>query len=285
MAELHLGKKHRTDYGSRYSGVVESDRHETPITWREPPKNKQSGMAYVMATGWLGEKASMRLPAHEAVRAGHIAVTFGYTNRRIDDVLQRNAEDLTNVIDSLPAGLKKSAIALSMSGRVLVQALARTQSELTSATLVAAAGYIDGNDHSWKEIGEHFGATGIEAVGMFIKNPSQALYVGGTTVRNCARRGLAVAAEFGELIHGTEHDNLMALKAEPSAPHMRFMYGVNDRLLPAWAQVESVANLPFDEVESYQGGHLALVHDQALSRRIFELDGRLPLGEPLQAAA
>jgi hypothetical protein len=75
MAELRLGKKEQTKYGSRFSGVVETDDREISITWREPLKSDKADAIYILPTGWTGAKNSMRVAAHEAVRADHIAVT------------------------------------------------------------------------------------------------------------------------------------------------------------------------------------------------------------------
>lgn len=280
-AELHLGKRRDTDYGKHYAGVVKTEDHDIPISWRESHTGADS--AYVFATGWLGAKASMRLPAHEAVRAGHAALTFDYTNKSHRQPIERNVNDLAATIDALPKELRRSAIGLSMGGAVLMKALERVNSRVTSATVVASAGFID-NDYSWWKVAEHFGAVAPEQVDIALKHPLKALYFGATTLGNCARRPLAVGAELKGLVHASVHDSVHAIKKARNAPHMRFLYGDGDRLLPAWAQEKAVLKLPFDQVEDYSGGHEELLRRPMLARRIFELDSQL-LAPPALAEA
>jgi pimeloyl-ACP methyl ester carboxylesterase len=281
-AELHLGKRCDSDYGKRYAGVVKTEDHDIPISWRTPHEDPDS--AYVLATGWLGAKASMRLPAHEAVRAGHAALTFDYTNKGLKQPLERNVSDLAATIDALPEGLRRSTIGLSMGGAVLMKALEQAGSRVASATAVASAGFID-SDYSWLKVAEHFGAVIPEQVDIALRDPIKALYIGATTLGNCVRRPFAVGAELQGLVHASVHDSVRAVKKAREAPHMRFMYGNGDRLLPAWAQAEAVQGLPFDEVEDYHGGHEELLRRPALAQRIFELDSQLLSPPALELAA
>jgi pimeloyl-ACP methyl ester carboxylesterase len=274
-AELQLGKRHTTDYGKRYEGVVRTEDDSIPITWREPTKRKQSGRAYVMGTGWLGEKASMRRPAHLVVRAGHIAVTFNHNNRGISQVLKQNAGNMAAVIDSMPPGLKLHAVALSMSGGGLPDALNQTKRRVESATAVAAAN-IPG-PHSLLEAATHLGAT-VPEVLKLARHPRDALYLSLSTWRNCASRLLAVGAEFEAMRHGTEPDGLHAVQARPDAPFLSYMYGDDDHLFPRATQEEAAQRLQFNHVEMYHGGHLALLHSVELSQRILEIDDQVLAG-------
>jgi hypothetical protein len=283
-AELRLGKRHITDYGKRYEGVVATEEHDIPVTWREPPKGEQSGRAYVLATGWFGKKDSMRMPAHAAVRAGHGALTFDYTNTRLDHPLERNAADFAAVINEVPADMRY-VIALSMSGGILVDALVQARARVQAATAVAAAGYIRG-DHSLMEAAQHLGATTPEVISFGWKSPFTAARLGATTLLHSVSRGPAIAAEFEAMREDRDPANLYAVTSAPNPPFMRFLYGSGDQLFPPEAQAEASSALPFNHREMYQGGHLALVHDIALPRHIFALDDQqVALGEPLPMAA
>lgn len=278
-AELQLGKRHTTDYGKRYEGVVRTEDDDVPITWREPARRKQSGRAYVLGTGWLGEKASMRRPAHQIVRAGHIAVSYNHNNRGITRALEQNAANMAAVIGAMPPGLKLHAIALSMSGGGLPDALSQTERHVESATAVAAAN-IPG-PHSLLEAATHLGATAPEVLKL-ARHPRDALYLGLSTWRNCTSRLLAVGAEFEAMRHGTEPDGLYAVQARSDAPFLSYLYGDEDRLFPRAGQEEAAQRLQFDHVEMYHGGHLALLHSVELTQRILAIDDQVLAGMPIQ---
>jgi hypothetical protein len=274
-AELQLGKRHATDYGKRYEGVVQTENDNIPITWREPTKHQQSGRAYVIGTGWLGEKASMRRPAHRVVRAGHIAVSYNHNNRGTTQVLKQNARTMASVIASMPPDLKLHAVALSMSGGGLPDALSQTERHVESATAVAPAN-IPG-PHSLLEAATHLGATAPEVLKL-ARHPRDALYLGLSTWRNCASRLLAVGAEFEAMRHGTEPDGLYAVQARPDAPFLSYLYGDEDHLFPRAGQEEAAQRLQFDHIEMYHGGHLALIHSVELTQRILEIDDQVLAG-------
>jgi hypothetical protein len=271
MSELHLGEKLPADYGNRYSGIVETEDRNIEITWREPPKPDRAKAIYVLVNGLTAAKSSMRVPAIEAVRDNNYSLTFNYTNKSVLHPIEKNVDDLVAVVDSLPSELGRRGIGLSMGGRVLTESVPKTLLPLESATMVASAGYI--REHvSYKEALQHFVSTAPELADLLIKHPIQALHVGGTAVNNCIHRNKAVAAELVQLINGTVHHLIPHIKAHHDSPHMRFMYGDSDPLLPPEYQAKGVHGLPFDHVEMYSGGHLTFVSDPSLSRRIFELD-------------
>lgn len=282
MAELQLGKREQTNYGRRFHGMVKTEKGNIPITWREPTKHEQSEVAYVLSTGWLGEKCSMRIPAHEAVRMGHVAVSFDYTNRSIHHPVKQNEESLTAVIDALPNDLRKNAIGLSMGGRVLTEALTKTESKVQIATMVASAGYIKGNTSRLRAL-QHFIATAPEAIDFLRRDPIHAWRLGASVMHNCIARNVAVAAEINDLINGSVRDLVEEIKDQPQPPYLRFMYGERDKLLPAQLQIEGLVDLPFDHIEPYPGGHLDLVRHKYLARRIFELDNEVLQSPPTPA--
>ncbi|HZL07606.1 MAG TPA: alpha/beta hydrolase [Candidatus Dormibacteraeota bacterium] len=281
--ELRLGKGHSTDYGRRYEGVIAVEDREVPVTWREAPKDRQSGKAYALATGWLGRKSSMRKVAHAAARAGHSSLAFDYTNTGTEGALRRNAADFAAAITALPTD-RRYAIALSMSGGIMPDALVQAPVKVEAATAVAAFGYIPGR-HSLGEAIQHLGATAPELVTLGWKAPATAARLGAVTFLHSFGRGPAIGAEFEEMREGIEPTNLHAVTSSPDSPVMRFLYGSSDRLFPAAAQAEAGNRLPFHHVAMYQGGHLALVHDVGLSEHIFELDSREPVPEEPWAIA
>jgi pimeloyl-ACP methyl ester carboxylesterase len=288
MSELILDhdSERERDYGIYTSGVVEAEDRNIEIAWRKP-SDTESDVVYVMANGWTGAKASMRLPAHEAAKAGYNAVTFGYTNKGSDDALEENTKDMVAVINAMPENLRKRAIGISMGGRVGFRAMAEIGDQVESYTGVASAGFIDMDELSTLDIINHFAATSPELFRLAKKNPRSALYVGATTLHNCVTRGRAVAAEIGELVHGNEHDKVHEAKDLLPAPFLRFYYGNDDKLLPRWAQKAFITGLPIDHVVGYDGGHMAMVDTPVISQNIFKFDEEVTQNpkKPLPVAA
>lgn len=272
MSELQLVKHEPTDYGMRHEGFVPVGRSKIDVTLRAPAKGDWSGITYVLVNGWTAGKNSMRPAALEAARAGHKAVTFDYTNKRIGSALLSNAANCAAVIDALP-NTRRAAIALSMGGPVLTAALMQARSKVGVATLVAPAHCIT-QELTPIEIGKHLLAEGRELAGLS-RHPIHAAHLAAGVMRNCTERPLAVVGEFAELISGTLHANLESVKAVPDAPFMRLMYGTGDLLLPADAQAEGVSSSRFDEILPYDGGHVELARDTELARTIFALDATL----------
>lgn len=267
-AELRLFDRHDKGYGTYYSGVVEAKDREVKISWRQA--ETESGHAYVLATGWLGAKDSMRVPAHEAVRWGHAAITFDYSNQKPDDPIGENVKDLAAVLDALPEYYRKHALGLSMGGYVTAKAVEDNPNRVEEATLVASAGFITGQ-HSLLEVGKHLSSTLPEFAGLSLHHPGQAAHLWLNSVRNGIHRAKAVGPELAHMMKYPIHESVSNIKAHPTPPRMNFLYGAADGLIPAYAQVEGVDGLPFDHVESYAGRHINLIHDPQVSRSIFRL--------------
>jgi pimeloyl-ACP methyl ester carboxylesterase len=271
MSELQLVKHEPTDYGMRHEGFVPVGNSKIDVTLRAPAKGDWSGVTYVLVNGWTASKNSMRTAAVEATRVGHKAVTFDYNNKRIGSALLSNAANCAAVIDSLRAA-RLAAISLSMGGPVLTAALMQARSRLEVATQVAPAHTIT-EEFSLMEAGKHLLAEGRELVGLS-RHPLQAAHLAAGVMRNCAERPLAVVGEFGELISGTQHGNFESVTAGSDAPFMRLMYGIGDLLLPADPMVAGAGSL-FDEVRSYDGGHVEFVKGTELAQNIFAWDAAL----------
>ncbi len=274
-SELWLGKQHIADYGRHFKGVVKTDDREIPISFRQPfNMDARLDSVYVLATGIMSAKSSMRVLSHEVVRAGHTAVALDYTNTLLKHPLESNAADIAAVIDALPEGLTRRAVGMSMGGAALTMALLDVKSSVESATFVAPAKYIiPKNGHV--ELIPSLMSTVPEGLNLLRAKPDQALRLGLNTALTIARRPLAVRAEIRDLSDGTVHEMLRAVKAAPNAPHLRLMYGLRDQLILPEGLEEAARLLPFDEVEAYDGGHFSLVHDPERALRILELDGQL----------
>lgn len=273
MKELALNHWETRDYGRRASGIVQSHDRDVRITVRQPKHAAEDSKIYVMANGWTAGKNSMRVPAIAAAQAGHTAVTFEYTNTRMRDALVSNVNDLVTVINKLPNNQRKSAIGLSMGGAVLTMALEHIGDEIDQATLVAPGMYLRADYYTPRIIGERLVAEAME-VRQLRGNVRDGLRLLGGSVANCVRRPQAIQAEFKELLSGNVHEELRRVKAQPNAPFVRFMYGLQDELLPAYAQIESITGLPFDETISYAGGHARLAYDPTLAYDILSRDSQ-----------
>lgn len=278
MSKLKLYVPERRPYGFRRKGVVvdEGGKRIIPVTVRLPHERaEQSGDVYVMANGWTTGKNSMRIPAIEAARLGHVAVTFDYTSTGTAAAMKEDAHDFVAVADALPQDLRRAGLGLSMGGAVLTEAMKQTQ--MSRATLVSPGGYLLPHYYTPAEIARRFWAETKEAREPDVwRNPRTAIRLGLTSMATCARRPRAVRAELKELLGDTVHNALREVKAQPDAPYVRFMYGEHDELIPAYAQIASIEGLPFDHVTSYRGGHGRLAYDPTLSQQIFMMDQQLP---------
>ncbi|MEP7204756.1 MAG: alpha/beta hydrolase [Candidatus Saccharibacteria bacterium] len=274
-SELQLGKRHIADYGTYYKGVVKTEDREIPISFRQPTdETNRLNSIYVLATGIMSPKSTMRLFSHEAVRYGHTAVALDYTNTWIKHPLESNAADIATVIDALPEDLTRRAVGWSMGGAALTMALLEVESTIESATFVSPAKYIiSKNGHV--EFIPSLTSTVPEGINLLLTKPDKAFRLGLSTALTLARRPLAVHGEIRDLSAGTVHDMLHAVKAAPNAPHLRLMYGRHDRLIHPKGLEEAAMLLPFDEVEAYDGGHFSLVHDPECAHRILELDRQM----------
>lgn len=271
MPKLKLDRWESRPYGERTTGVAISGEREVPIVVRRPPRSSVSGDMYVMANGWTAGKNSMRIPAIEATKFGHIAITFEYTNTSAARALPENVSDVATVIDAMPTNERRAALGLSMGGAVITMALLEAKQPIDHATLVAPGMYLK----------PHFYTAGLIAKSLLAETTEAGelrgnllggarLLAGG--LLNILQRPQAVRAEFSELMQDNVHDELRQVKSQPDAPFMRLMYGLHDQLLPAYAQAESVEGLPFDHVLPYEGGHARLAYDPTLSGEIFTLD-------------
>ncbi len=290
MATLHRAKRIPTDYGRRYNGTVKYEdetslggERTVPITWREPPRADRSRAVYVLPTPLFVGKSAMRIPAMEVVKTGNIALTIDYTNKGLRDPLRHNARDVAATVEAIPNGHPRRAAGMSMGGKVLAEVLARGLG-IESASFVASAGFML-QKPSLVQVIQHFGSVAPEVATLTWRDPIGALHLGRSCVHNCFDRNLAVAAELSALPHSTAHDAVRATASTPDRPLLRFIYGADDKLLPAWAQEEGIAGLPFDDIVKYPGGHLAFVHDPQLVQSIFEGDEYLLSSVPKKAAA
>lgn len=268
---MTIGPWKAREYGERADGLVTATDRKIRVTLRRPGRQDDNDHYYVMANGWTAGKSSMRTPALAAVASGNTAVTFEYTNTSAKGALASNVEDLTRVIEALPRNSRHSAIGLSMGGAVLTMALESTGDRIDKATLVAPGRFLQTDYYTPRVIGERLIAETLE-IKQLRGNLRSGLHLLGGGIVNCARRPQAIRAELRELLSGNVHEELRRVKQQSNAPFIRFMYGLQDELLPAYAQIESIQGLPFDEVVAYEGGHARLAYDQTLSHEILELD-------------
>jgi pimeloyl-ACP methyl ester carboxylesterase len=271
MKKLALDKWERRPYGEKTDGSVSVNGRSVNITVRRPLQETTDSLLYVMANGWTAGKNSMRVPAHEAAKHGHTAVTFRYTNTHAKGALEENVRDMSAVMDALPSYVRRGAIGLSMGGAVVTMAMDRLDHEIERATLVAPGKYLHPDYYSPRIILQHMLSEPAEAL-QFRGRWGDGLRLLGTGAINCLQRPQAVRAELRELLDGNVHQELIRVKQRPDAPFIRFMYGLNDRLLPAFAQLESVAGLPFDDIRPFEGEHARLAYDPTLANQIFSLD-------------
>jgi pimeloyl-ACP methyl ester carboxylesterase len=281
--DLWLGGEHERSYGIRQEGWVLTEDTATPITLRTPYDSSDSLL--VLANGWTGDLNSMRTPAIEAVRAGHNAVTFGYSNTGTRAALEENAKEMATVMKAMPHKWEQSVMGLSMGGRVAIMAMRRPDvPRQNSATLVASAGFLPRNP-SLRETIQHLSAEGAELAVHSLIRPLTAAKVGYSAARHVVRRPWAVGAEIMELTHGSVHDDVLALKELPDAPDLHFAYGDRDKLIPPDVQEEGIVDMPFDTVWRYPGGHTALVFRPVIARRLLGVDTPETSPEPLLIAA
>ncbi len=283
VPELQLGLEHEEPYGTLQTGWVLTSDSATPITVRRPHDDPVS--AFIFAPGLSAEHDSMSLPAEQAVYAGHLAVTFDYTNQWSKSALEANAKELVTVqraLQASPEDLEQNTMDLSMSGRVAILAMMMHGApRQKSAILVAPAGFLP-RDPSVRETVQHFSAEAIELGFHFVKQPLTASRVALSAYRHVARRPLGVATEFWELLHGSVHEEFLELKDSSRAPEVHLAYGDRDPLIPAEYQEEGTADMPFDSKWKYPGGHADLVFNPTISGHYFGQDDTEAL-EPLAA--
>ncbi len=281
--ELVLSREHDRPYGIRQTGWVVTDDKATPITLRRPHDNSESVVVFV--NGWTAALNSMRTPAIEAVRAGHNAVTFGFSNTDTKEALEENAKETASVMRALPKKWEQSVMGLSMGGRVAIMAMLRPEvPDQRSATLVASAGFLP-RDPSLHETVQHLYQESSELVSHYLTHPLTVARVGYSAARHVVRRPWAIGAEILELTHGSVHDDVKAIKAKRSAPDIHFAYGDRDRLIPAWAQEEGIIDMPFDSVWKYPGGHTELIVNPRIARQLLSGDYPEPSQQSLPLAA
>lgn len=286
MAELILGKAHRTPYGKHYDGHVIAADREVDITYRAPRRDSSVETAYVFANGLSAGKGTMRLPAVEAVAMKHAGITLDYSNkRRIRGALDSNARDVAAVVDSIPPELNARIVGLSEGGRVATRALTLVERKIQAATLVCSAGYIRNNSLSWGQGVNRLSAAAPEIAGMAVRDPIGAFFLGASCLKNCSRRPIGVLGEMHELRNGDEHSTLQGIKADPEAPYLRFYFGAGDKLLQAVRQAAGVEGLPFDEVVTYDGRHCDITTNPGIAREIYSRDEQIFALAPLQQAA
>jgi hypothetical protein len=280
--ELSWAKR---DYGYVAHGVIEAEDRNIDVTLRRPSLFvEESGFCIVMENGWTAGKNSMRVPAIEAAYAGHVAVTFEYTNvSGKDGALEENVDDVTAITKAFGNRYRMGLMGLSMGGAVATLAIEsllkdrdaegkkKTTPRIELANIVAPGKYILPHYINKRIITQRFLAETQEVTEMSA-NPLQAMRIGFTSMMNCLKRPFAVSAELRELTTGTVHDNLRFSKEHPEAPYIRLALPVNDKLLCYDAQKPSVEGLPFDEVIDIPGGHGGLAYRHDISRNIFDLD-------------
>ncbi len=269
MSELHEGAWHKRPYGWRADGVVEAQDHNIHVTVRKPD-GEPSGETVILENGWTAGKNSMRVPAIVATQFGHRSVTVEYTNTGTQGALESNVEDVVAVVDAEPDEYERVLMGLSMGGSVATLAMRRAMSKIKRADLVAPGKYILPRFYTVGQVGRRFIAEGGE-ITQIGKHPIRAAALGSASVANCMRRPLAVYGEIKELLNGTVHEDLRAVKAQPDAPFVRFSHGLHDKLLPSYAQVASIEGLPFDDVFGFKGGHARLAYDPSLSWELFTM--------------
>ncbi|HSW85676.1 MAG TPA: alpha/beta hydrolase [Candidatus Saccharimonadales bacterium] len=281
--DLWLGGVYERTYGTRREGWVLTEDTATAITLRQPHEESDSVM--ILANGWTGSLNSMRTAAKEAVRAGHNAVTFEYSNTGTQTALESNAEDMASVMKALPQNWEQRVTGLSMGGMVTIMAMGHENvPKPVSATLVASAGFLP-RDPSFIETVQHLYAESSELFAHSLRRPLTAAKVGFAATRHIVRRPWAIGAEIAELTHGSIHEDVVNLKESHDAPDIHFAYGDRDRLIPPEVQEEGIVGMPFDNVWKYQGGHTALVFNPGLARQLFNLDNSVIDLEPLREAA
>lgn len=272
MSGLRLNGWETASYGERSDGRVVSDHRIVDITVRRP-SGGDFDLVEIMANGWTAGKNSMRIPAIEAVKRGHAAVTLDYTNTGVSGALEHNVSDVVAVVRAMPSGMRKYLMGLSMGGAVDTMALEEIGNEIVRADLVAPGKYLRNDYYSTRRIAGHMLAE-ISEIAELRGNVKSGLSLLAGGAANCIRRPQAIVAEIRELMDGNVHDHLRRVKAEPDAPYIHFWYGQHDNLLPAYAQEQSIVGLPFDKVTRYIGRHARLAYDPTLAQEIFASDSQ-----------
>jgi pimeloyl-ACP methyl ester carboxylesterase len=272
MATLKLNGWETRGYGERSDGSVRSGDRDIDITVRRPHGGEYD-LIEIMANGWTASKNSMRVPAIEAVKLGHAAVTLDYTNTGVRGALQHNVGDVVAVVRAMPKDTRKYLMGLSMGGAVDTMALEEVGADIERADLVAPGKFLQSDYYSRRRIAGHMLAEAAEILELRGNVRSGISLLSGGAA-NCIRRPQAIVAEIRELLDGNVHDHLRRVKAEADAPYIHFWYGQHDNLLPAHAQEMSVADLPFDGVTCYLGRHARLAYDPTLAQDIFASDIR-----------
>lgn len=274
MSKISLEKASQRPYGQRQHGQVEfglaNKPHKIDITYRKTNDDRDKPL-YILATGWIGKRDSMRLVAHQLAKAGFNSIAFNYSNIGTKQAINHNKDDLLAIIDSQEQNQKLRLIGLSMGGLVTAKAVKEVGARVDSATLVASAGFMnDGLDYILGA--EGLLSTWAEVINMWRFNPSQAMHLGASSVSHCLKRSPAILSEMVELMGTGEQHLIKEIKANKNAPKLNFLYALKDRILPARQQQEGISGLPFDKVEGYNGGHLDLVVYPWLTDHIIELE-------------
>jgi pimeloyl-ACP methyl ester carboxylesterase len=270
MTKLEIGDWQQRPYGERAKGVATVGSHSVRFTVRRPRNGQTEGLHYVLPNGWTAGKNSMRLTALSAVTHGNTAYTFDYTNRSLHHALDRNVSDAATIVEALPEDARVGMVGLSMGGAVTTHVIDRLGNRVEHATLVASGKYLKPEFYAGKLILKHAASHSADAL-LHHGKLTDGVRLLGTGALNCAERYRAVLGEIWDLTHGNVHDELRRIKGQSDAPVMHFAYGSHDKLLPAYAQLQSIEGLPFDEVWEYQGGHNRLATDPGLAADVFAL--------------
>jgi hypothetical protein len=276
MATVKLGRRHETEYGTRYDGRVIDGKRSVPITYREP--RADSDTIYINASGLSAGKATMRLGAIIGAKAGYKTVTVDYTNRSTRNCIDSYAADIAAVADAFSDDHNKRAIGLSEGGAVAVRAM--LMAHFQAATLVNPAGVIENHHLSWGHGVRRVGTVLPECFGYFIKDPRAAAWLGMSCVANCAKRPFGVAGETNELRNGNEHDNIAVIMGSDNPPYLRVCSSARDGLLKGSLIEAGAKLLPIDETLVFPGGHCDWVVDPLPARTVYEHD-QAAFGQPV----
>jgi hypothetical protein len=282
--KLKLGKRHETDYGYRYDGVVIADDRKVPVTYRQPPRPDRAISAYVLATGLFAGRGSMRIPAHQAVRAGSLALSIDYTNKGFNHALDSDARDIALVLAALSPKLQKRVIGLSKGGRDTARALVEVGAQVQSATFTASAGFTKKRMSLWEGVRRLAGA-GEEVVDIVKKDPLGAARFGASCADNIRHRPVGVLGEMIELLDDDEHASILTVAGSESPPYLRFAYGDEDGLFKSNELIDGATGLPFDDYYRYAGRHMCVAVNPDISREIYRRDSELPPKLPPQPDA
>jgi hypothetical protein len=260
-----------TDHSRHYDGSIAAEIGSIPAYQEVPYDQKPS--TYFHLTGWGCTIGAGNLPRCTSVKAGHTAVSIAHTGRGFHNALQRNAEEIAIMLDSLGGDDEKRVIALSESGATAVRGLRMAKTAVRSLTVVAPAEIIMGDTPFSLLL--RAASMAKEELKDFLDHPlvGARLLAAGFSV--ALRRPAAMVSEALELSTHTSHEDLRAIKEVPNPPHLRLVACQEDRLMPPTKLAAAAENLPFDEVITYRGrnaGHLALIYDAGLTEMILKLD-------------